>query len=347
MNIKGKGVFCGLARPEDLPIDSDGNRADVVFDPNSTINRANPSRLYEQYINAASRDIHKRICHELGLAPHTREHKALKHINTLPTELIQKVYEYLLGYYKICSPIMRSWFDEGKVTTPPAEYLAEIVEIGITLHIPNDNQVCTPDIIVGISNVNELGMTSLTAMYNPINKGIAAGYRPLYGPVTYTGNSGVECTTVKPIMISGVYMILLDKVNDWSSVSSGKFQHFGVLAPLTREDKYAKPARQQAVRGMGEAEVRIAVSYAGEKFLAEMMDRNNNPLTHKAIVEALLDSPEPTKIKNLVDRSKIPYGGSKPLQILKHICSVSGFSFRYVPYKNVNYQPTEIKKVTN
>jgi len=321
-----------------MPVDSDGNRADVIFDPNSTINRANPSRLYEQYINAASRDIYKRICHELKIEPHTREKKALAHLNTLPQALVQTVFDYLLGYYAICSPVMRSWFNDSQVTDTPAEYLAQIIEREIALHIPNDNQVCTPDIIVGISNVNEAGITSLTAPYNPINKGISAGYRPLYGPVTYRGNSGIERTTIKSIRIAGVYMLLLDKVAEQSAVSSGKFQHFGVLAPLTREDKYAKPARNQAVRGMGEAEVRIAVSYAGDRFLAEMMDRNNNPLTHKAIVEALLDSPEPTKIKNLVDRNKIPFGGSKPLQILKHICSVSGFSFKYVPYKNVNYQ---------
>ena len=335
----GKGVFCQIVKEEDMPIDSDGNRADVVFDPNATINRSNPARLYEQYLNASSRDIHKRLCFEMGITPFTREKKALAHINTLPADTITSVYNYLLGYYAICSPVMRNWFSDGQVTDSPSEYLAQIVERGIGLHIPTDNAPNTPDIIVAISNVNESGITSLTAPYNPVNKGIAAGYRPLYGPVSYVGNSGIRCTTVKPIRVASVYMILLEKIgDDWSAVSSGKFQHFGVLAPLTREDKYSKPARNQAVRGMGEAEVRIVVSYVGPMFLAEMMDRNNNPVTHKAMVEALLDSDEPGNIVNLVDRKKIPFGGAKPLQILKHLCSVSGFSFKYVPYKNVNYQ---------
>jgi hypothetical protein len=330
----GKGVFCQIVKEEDMPIDQDGNRADVVFDPNSTINRANPARLYEQYINAASRDVHKRICNELGVTPYAKVRKALPAITALPEELVKKTYDYLLGYYAICSPVMHSWFTTGKVPDAPAEYLAQVVERGVGLHIPTDNQPSTPDIIVAISSANENGDKRLTTPYAPVNKGIAAGYRPIYGPVSYVGNSGVRCTTVKPVRIAPVYMILLEKIgDDWSAVASGKFQHFGVLAPLTREDKYSKPARNQAVRGMGEAEVRIAVSYVGPWFLAEIMDRNNNPLTHKAIVETLLESEQPSNIKNLVDRTKIPFGGSKPLQILKHICSVSGFSFKYKPYQ--------------
>ena len=320
-----------------MPVDQDGNVADIICDPNATINRTNPARLYEQYINAANRDVYKRLCYELSVIPPMREAKALEHLKKLPASTVEDVYNWLLDYYEICSPVMRGWFSDASFKLMPAEYLAQVIEAGVSLHIPTDNSVPTPEIIVNISKVNESGITSLTERYYPLNKGIAAGYRPIYGPVTYVGHSGKVVTTVNPVRIAPVYVILLEKDgSDWSAVSSGKFQHFGVLAPLTREDKYSKPARNQAVRGLGEAEIRNVVSYPGPRFLAEMMDRNNNPVTHKAIVESILESEKPTGIVKLIDRNVIPYGGAKPLQILKHICSVSGFNFKYVPYRNMD-----------
>ena len=39
-----------------MPVDEEGNRADIVMDPNSRVNRMNIGGLTEQYINAASRE---------------------------------------------------------------------------------------------------------------------------------------------------------------------------------------------------------------------------------------------------------------------------------------------------
>ena len=204
-----------------------------------------------------------------------------------------------------------SWFDNNQIEATIPEYLAEIVEIGIGIYLPTDNQPMSEDI------VEQLGRE----------------YPSCYGPISYVGNSGRRVTTKYPARIGSVYMLLLEKTgDDWSAVSSGKLQHFGVLSQLTRGDKYSKPARNLAVRVVGEAEGRIMVSYIGPRFMAEMMDRNNNPKTHKMMVEKILRAEKPSNIDSLVNRKEHPFGGSKPLQLLKHILQCGGIKFTYRPY---------------
>lgn len=294
-----------------MPVDADGNRADIVFDPNSTISRMNQGRFYEQYINGSSRDTHRKLCAMLGVAPQTKAEYCINEIRSLPNHVIENAWNYLRGFYEIINPIQNSWIDNlspGDIH----EVLSQIVEkpvIGV--YFPTDNELYTEDICLGLET----------------------HYKPCYGPVTYTGNSGQKVTTRSYVRIGSVYIILLEKTgDDWSSVASGKLQHFGVLSQLTKTDKYSKPVRNQAVRGTGEAELRILVSYIGSEFVAELMDRNNSPKTHKHIVAQLLTADQPSNIENLVDRQAIPYGGSKPLNLVHHLMQCSGAEFEYQPY---------------
>lgn len=308
----GKGVICQVAKAEDMPVDADGNRAEIVMDPNSTISRMNLGRLYEQYINAASRDVHKSVCKMLEVKLFEDEDLALMKIQSLSQDQLQQAYQYLLGYYKITSPNQYGWHVDGKIDETVAQYMAQIVNRGVTLYMPPDNPVESEDMVLALEE----------------------HYRPCYGPITYRGNSGRLVTTKDFARIGSMYVILLEKIgDDWSAVSSGKLQHFGVLSQLTKVDKYAKPARNQAVRGAGEAEVRIFISYIGPLFMAEMMDRNNNPQTHKAIVSNILKALHPSNIDNLVDRRLHPFGGSKPVQLVNHIIECGGARFQYAPYK--------------
>ena len=294
-----------------MPVDSEGNRADIIIDPNSIISRANPAQLYEQYYNASSRDTHKRLCAMLCIKPNIKKILAYNALSKLPEATIEEAFTYLYNFYKIISPIQASWFDEGKIEATKLDYLAEIIEIGIGMFIPTDNQPMSEDIVMQLEQ----------------------HYKPIYGPVTYVGNSGRTITTKNNIRIGSVYMMLLDKTtNDASAVSSGKLQHFGVLSQVTKGDKFSKPDRNQATRVIGEAEGRIMVSYIGPWFMAEIMDRNNNPKTHKVMVEKILRSHTPSNIDSLVDRNVIPFGGSKPLQLLKHLLQCSGIKYVYKPY---------------
>lgn len=310
-----------IAEPHEMPVDQHGNRADIIMDPNSTVNRMNIGRVFEMYINAASRDLHKLLYKTLGICPTSDVAKKgkvgiLEYLTNREGGANQNeidcAWNLLLGYYKIVSPKMYEWCINGQITQTREEYLADILVMGVNLYLPPDNQPESIDIV------------------KQIESGV---YRPLYGPVTYIGNSGNRVTTLNPIRIASMYFILLEKTgDDWASVSSCKLSHFGVLSQITRIDKFSKPSRNQAVRGAGEAEVRIFSSYVGEKFTAEMMDRNNNPKTHKHMVKGIISADEPTDITNLVDRDVLPYGNTKPLALLEHLACVGGWGFAYKPY---------------
>ena len=308
MNIKGKGVICKVIPAADMPVDEAGNRCDIIMDGNATINRANPGRLFEHYFNASARDTHKRICSQLGVAPFTKEVAAYNQLVKLPPEGFKQSWDYLQTFYNTINPQMCDWFTSGQITATPVEYMSQIVERGIGLFVPPDNQTVAQDVVMQLEQ----------------------HYKPTYGPVSYVGNSGVRCTTVKPVRIAPLYIILLEKTgDDWSAVSSSKLQLFGVPSQLTKGDKFSRPARNQSVRVPGEGEIRLFLANCGERFTAEVTDRNNNPITHKAMLKGIFNAEHPGNIPSLVNRSAIPYGGSKALQLLKHLCEVSGFSFVY------------------
>lgn len=320
----GKGVICAIAEDEDMPIDAAGNRAHMVMDPNSTLGRMNVGRAMEQYINAASRDVAKRVQAAFAeISPMLSEREITKQLAVLESKndaRMTEVWAMLRHFYGIVSPVMASWFsDEGMIHedtgeilrygASKAEHLARIISHQICyLHMPPNNP---PEGEVMIAQLEE-------------------HFRPTYGPVTYRGLSGNMVTTRDPVRIGSVYVIILEKIaDDWTAVASGKTQHYGVLAQTTNTDKYATPVRQNPIRAWGEAEVRIGVAYCGPRIMAEILDRNNNPATHEAVVRSILRAEKPTHITNAVDRKEIPFGGSKPLQLVKHIAECGGWKFRY------------------
>ena len=311
-----------------MPVDEEGNRADIVMDPNSRVNRMNIGGLTEQYINAASRDVGKRIRKLLGIdqGDHHAKTKVEEIFYQNPALFLQ-AWEYLIGYYKIIAPKQYLWCTDGSMDDEEKiEHIANLCFDHIYVYIPPED---SPEYMEAI-------------------KKIERSYRPVYGPVEYIGYSGNKVKTKTNVRIGSMYIMLLEKTgDDWSSVASGKTQHFGVIAKLTKEDKSNEPIRAQPIKGVGETEGRIFASYTGARATAELMDRNNNPSTHAEIVKQILIADKPTGIKELIDRTKFPFGNTKPLQILNHIALCAGWKFEYEqkqtpapykPYPAVNYR---------
>ena len=304
-----------------MPVDEDGNRADIVMDPNATISRMNLGRLYEQYINAASRDVVKKLRTSLGVTQGDPQAQAkLAALEKSDAARFELAWDYLLNYYRIVSPRMYIWFTTGQYKGTRVQHLASILTDAIYLYLPPENE---PE-------------------YDEIVRELERHYRPTYGPVTYVGNSGERITTKNPVRIGSLYVMLLEKIgDDWTAVSSGKLQHFGVLSQVTNTDKYSQPSRTNAIRALGEPEVRIYTSYVGPKITADILDRSNNPATHKEILHTILRADKPTNITSVIDRQKVPLGGSKPLQLIKHIGSCAGWVFHYEQHiPSGPYHPT-------
>ena len=305
----GKGVICHIAEPHEMPVDSAGNRADLIMDPNARFARQNLGGLYELYLNASKRDLLVEIMSLLNIKS---DHGPVnpEYLRTHPNMDVVKTK--LLRWYEVVVPHVHGWFINGDYTKPFEHHVKEIIEEGvIRIHYPPDNQVYGPDMIATLERE----------------------FPTVYGPVSYVGNSGIRRTTKNPVRIGSMYIIILEKTgDDWTAVSSGKFQNFGVLAPITSRDKYTSPTRNQAIRAFGDAEVRILLSTIGPLATAEILDRNNNIPTHRSIVRSVLMAEKPTNIEVAVDRNEIPLGNARPLQLVKHLALCGGWKFMYKPY---------------
>ncbi len=325
----GKGVVVQVVPDDHMPVDEFGNRAEFVMDSNSRINRMNLGGPVELYINSASRDVAKKVRGFLNIQAGDRH--ALVKVKTIAKEnpeLLKRAWEYVVGYYKLISPRQYLWATNGEMSEDEIhEELSVICKDFTYLFIPPEY---SPEYDKAITQIEK------------------SPYKPLYGPVTYTGYSGNPVVTKDKVRIGSMYIIMLEKIgDDNSSVASGKFQHFGVLAKLTKEDKSSEPFRAQPIKGIGETEGRIFAAYTEPVLLAELMDRNNNPKSHSEVVKQLMSAEKPTQIKQLINRQKIPYGNTNPLQIINHIALCAGWAFEYSKKKPLPpYVPDYIKKQT-
>lgn len=303
-----KGVIVSVVPDEEMPVDENGNRVELIMDDLSTTRRLNPARFYEQYINAASRDIVKRINKRLGFDPSTMS-KAMIRDFFSAEHRIPKLWEefnYLLGYYQIVSPHMYQIMSEEFTESDVIRHMISVCTEGIYLYFPTNNPVDRPDMI----------------------RQIHKHYPPFITPVTFTNMAGEKVTTKAPVLIGSMYFMVLEKTaEDWSAVSSAKRSHYGTTARLTNYDKYSAPGRQQPTKTIGESEARLLAAAVGGDPTADLMDISNNPLAHKAMQRAVLTADRPTDIPVALDRKEIPKGGHRPLSFVKHLFECSGKTF--------------------
>lgn len=312
----GKGVICTVVDDEHMPRDADGNVADVVMDGNSTISRMNVGRKYEQFFNGTARDTINNIKKTVGFTQGMDALSFLKNLEENNAEMFNRVWSHLMGLYELVVPHMASWFNNNQYQKPRHFHLAQAFENGHHMFYPTDNQIIPHEVVQKCRRL----------------------YPSTYGPVTYVGNSGKTRVTKENVRIAEVYMIELEKTgDDWTGVSSGKLQHFGVLATVSNSDKHSQPTRTNPIRALGEAELRIYTAYVGPRASADIMDRNNNPAARRQIVNALLNAPKPTDIQLAVDRTLIPMGGSKPMQLIKHFGECAGWEFTYERKNPIEY----------
>lgn len=280
-----------------MPVDAEGNRAELIMDGESTIRRTNLGRLYEQYINATSRTVTNYVRHMMAADPGS----------------VNPCFEYLKGYYAICTPPMYDLLTSPSYQGTPKYHVDSVVQEGVYLNLPTDNPAVYPDVI----------------------RQLRVKYPTHIGPVTYRGRSGRIVTTKDPILIGSLYIMLLEKTGvDWSAVDSAKLNCFGIPARLTNRDKHSAPGRQMPVRLTGEDEVRLFAATIGGDATAEIMEMSNNPTTHKHIVTNILHAKQPTNIKSVVDRKVVPRGNSRPLIFIRHMLQSCGAIFKKNPIKN-------------
>lgn len=298
----GKGVTCRVLPDAQMPVDANGNVADIITDSSSTISRMNLSRAYHHYLGATSRDNRQRL---------------LNHYTSLYGEGFSEALQssdvafginYLREMYSCINPDMVEFIDSLN-EEEQLNHLKECLLRQLTIYRPTDNAISAPEMIELLE---------------------ASPYKPHLGKVTYVDELGNRVTTVDDVRIGNMTFMLLEKIaTDYSAVSSARVNSFNFPIKGSNADKYKYPHNLTPTTTLGETEVRILTAFANPVMVAEMIDLALNPVSHKLLVKSVLESEKPYDVSKDIDRSVVDYGQTKSLLLLKHIFNASGFDYQY------------------
>lgn len=298
-----KGVICRILPDECMPVDKNGNRADIITDSAATISRMNLGRAYESYLGSVSRDNKQRLINYFTCK------YGSDFLNKITKEDITYFYNYIKGLYSLINPDMVEFIDSLN-EQELFNHLKEVVTDNLYIYYPTDNEYNITDVIENIE------------------KSI---YKPLNDKVTYIDELGNKVETKENIRIGQLYFMVLEKIaNSYSAVSSSKVNNFGFPIKGTNHDKYKYPHALTPTKTLGETEVRILTSLGGNpELIADLIDITLNPISHKLMIKNILESNTAFNPNFNIDRSIVEYGQTRSLMILKHILNAAGMDYAY------------------
>lgn len=272
----------------EMPVDEEGNIADIVADPQAVMSRNNTSRFIIQYINGCSKKLAGRIA---GLVKEGNQTKA---------------WELLYDYYTLITDRVVPLLEDPRFNA--MEDIQDVILNGtVRPYIPMDNDKYLS--------------------YYELIQILREKYRPCYGPVTYTGNSGRRVTTKRPALIASLYTLFLEKDGrDGTAVGSSRLHGtFGTpTKPTSIADKVALPGKESPVKIWAEAEKRNLGAVAGGQAIREVDEYNGNTLAHRAVLETIYTTAKPTAIFEAVDWKKVRKNGGRMTRFLHTMFKASG-----------------------
>lgn len=294
-----------------MPVDADGNRADIVTSPDSVPGRMNLNRLYSPYFAAAARDVRKELLEMIGYPRQFKGPVSPEELKQIPRQQWDAMMARALQFYEITSPTIYKEITEYLTDDEVYRWMAEVFSDRMRLHIPVDTEKGFDEMVLEIEK----------------------NFKLVYGPVTYRGRSGELVTTTDNVRIAELPIMLLDKIADaWLSVDVGKLSNFGVMAARNRIDKYSSPWKKSTPKTNGETEMTgLYVSYGGRELAAELIDRNSSITSQLNISRTILSHDTPSRIDDVLDRGKFPLGDARPIQMTQHMFSCAGFRIVYEP----------------
>lgn len=273
---------------EAMPVDQFGTRAELIRDGTSVTKRMNSGCLYEQYFNAQSDAMRRRLA-------------SLK--KDMGDAWVSFGWDLMLHYWSLVSPKTETYYRMMTERINKKAYLEDLIGDGLYHWFPTENPI-----------------TLLDAVRN-----LEREYPLASGPVRYRDLKGRMITTKRNVIIASVYAICLEKTGkQWSSVASTKLSHFGLPAKVSRSAKYTTPARVTPVRELGESETRVCSAMAGGEVIARIIEMSTSPRLHSHMVRNILGAPKPTAIENTVTDPNLINRGGRNVAFLHHALEVGG-----------------------
>lgn len=280
----GKGVITSIKPKAQMYRDKDGNQCLIEMDAASKVNRMNYGGVHEQLANASRVATEKRV----------RE----MYDADMP---IPDIYDYIMGFYKMYSPITHMVMSENWVDR--VKHVKHVMKYGIYCMVPTDNPVDYSEIAANI---------------------MSTPYAPCRGKCTYENIEGEVIPTTNRVMIGHVPMLLLERAgNQFSAVSSPKVQTFGAPAKQSKADRHSSHSKQQPTR-FGESESRNQNHACSGILGQEMNDRANNPKSHDRELQSIIYAETPSDISNAVPRDEVLLTGGCVKEIQEQIYMCTG-----------------------
>lgn len=285
-----------------MPVDKNGNRADIITDSTSIISRMNLGRAYEGYLGAVCRD-----CRQY-LTTYFSSKYDNNFLDKITTADLAYIDSYLKGLYGLINPEMLEYIN-GLTKDQLFLHFKTVITDNLYLYYPTDNEHNIIDVIDNIEN---------------------SIYKPLNDKVTYRDELGNIVETKENIRIGQLYIMLLEKIaNTYSAVSSSKVNNFGFPVKGTNHDKHKYPHSLTPTKTLGETETRIFTSFMPPEGIADLIDITLNPVSHKLLIKSILESDKAFDTDYDIDRNVSQYGNTKSLAILGHIFNAAGFTYQY------------------
>ena len=106
----GKGVVSAIWEDENMPVDDNGIRADIIMTPASMVNRMNPAQAYEQFWNRVGLQVIRNVKTQWLNAGYDEQRDWVK--DPLFQEHWHQIYDYILGFFHDFRPAYAKFINE-------------------------------------------------------------------------------------------------------------------------------------------------------------------------------------------------------------------------------------------
>lgn len=308
----GKGVVSAIWEDENMPVDDNGVRADIVMTPASIINRMNPAQMYEQFWNRVGLQVMWNIRSQWLKAGKDEQRNWYK--DPLLQKHWKQIYKYILNYFNDFRPAYAQFIDEQHQSDNlKFEFVIGCLEEGLYL-INGFRKPNPPEQIIEVAE--KYGVKTTPVTYRVQNK--------------ETG----EWKTVRTktdVMVGSKYLLVLGKIPAAaiSAISMGHVsQH---ETPIKPKSKHIK---SQNIIGLtpqkfGEDETCILNMSIGPAAVARLYGTYATaPDVSKQLAKMLLKEPCPTALPCLPMSTQEVIERNRNISILFHELAISGYDVR-------------------
>ncbi len=291
--VGGKGVVCRVVPRSHMPVDSEGNVADIALLDRGNVARLIPWAIQEPYINACARDIRKDM------------------LVMLNADEPNKAYEHMLKFYSYASPpqhdLLLADYPNGQLT-PAAMLTLEQVRADprMSIYIPPDNDWMDSTFFKKMDD------------FRPPNE----------SPISFINSEGRKVVTKANFIIGEMYFLVLDKSESEAAACSGATNnHYGLPAKKNRLTKRATQTKEQPQRHGGESEVRLWLAMMGGAATRKLLELTTHAQKRRDKWVNIFNAPKPSAMKQIINHDKYSVGGSIPVKIANSLLGVMGIKY--------------------